>query len=80
MPEALDLLAVPGTMLLAGGTGVNAGRGVAASLVDLQALGLDVARFKSFGPLPRNASLNWFMPAPVNNSDASPSGTSESDA
>lgn len=51
MPEALDLLAVPGTTLLAGGTGVNAGRGVAASLVDLQALGLDEIHASGDGAL-----------------------------
>ena len=39
-----------------------------------------VMRFHGSVPLPRNMSLNWFMPAPVNSSVGSLAGTSESEA
>ena len=50
--DALELLSRDGSMVLAGGTGVNAGqRPTAAMLVDLQALGLDVVHVADDGVL-----------------------------
>ena len=41
--------------------------------------GTALARLKGRAPLPRNMSLNWFMPAPVKRREGSFVGTSESE-
>ena len=52
LPDALQLLAREGSLVLAGGTGVNAGqRTTATLLVDLQALALDGVRVADDGAL-----------------------------